>query len=41
MNTYTNLFDPHLAFSRTTFLRIWSKGGNLLYTKSKKNIDIV
>jgi hypothetical protein len=32
INTYTNLFDPRFAFSGATFLRIWSKGGNFLYT---------
>ena len=38
VNTYTNLFDPNFTFSRTTLLRIWSKGGNFLFTKGKQTL---
>jgi len=38
VNAYTNLFDPNFTFSRTTFLRIWSKGGNFLFTKGKQTL---
>jgi hypothetical protein len=37
INTDTNLFDPHFMCSGTTFLRIWSKGGNFLIMKKESN----
>ena len=35
---YDNLFDPHFTFSGSIFHRIWSKGGNFLFTKSKQTL---
>jgi len=31
INTYKNLFDTHFAICGTTFLRIWSRRGNVLF----------
>jgi hypothetical protein len=41
INTYKKLFETHFAFPWTTFLRIWSKGGNFYLKKVNKNIDTV
>ena len=31
------ILDPHFAFSGTTFLRSWSKGGNFFFIKVYKH----
>jgi hypothetical protein len=32
------IFDPRFAISGTTLLRIWSSGGNVLFTKSEQTL---